>query len=635
MPEPVVLFRPALMAPSDPDTDPKTEIPSVDSGSKPVSENPAAAGKRQRSTPRALIGVAVGGLRAVARYPRVSLAVGLSVPILAVTLVYRPGKGDNAPPTVAIRSQSSSAPAAGAGSSAPSPSPSPSPPSPSATTASTKSQDPTPSAQPLTQADAPLLADDKGKERDKKADTEPGEGPLLASTLAKQDKPGLPPKAEADPPLEVEPSSPPPSSPVSSPISRSTTTEPAPAPPPDLQAGPSLLGSTLPDPAPTLPERVEPGGAPAIVGLTPIGAASPSAPTVPGSADAPSLTPVQAPEPLKLAVADVDPLLPESKLEQVSGDAKSVSPSGASTTPSAPKPSPNPSLVPDPVPVSPANPSTTPPASHDIPELKPPVPKPSPSPVVAPVTVPAPVPGPSSSLASSPSVQAATDPKQSDPKPGLPVKHPDDNLSPKSDPLPTTVPKRDEPTPAAEAATSVAGASLPSAPDVPPTNAPVASETVVKAHVAAPPPVATPVAAAVAAPVPMPVRAKEGPRTAEALKSAGWVELPSIGKLSLGREQDVDSVDADAPASGTGAGSGSEQAPRPFPRCREFWGRIVAAAAPRPGEWRGRASWGRAVHRWLGFGCGPGSQLWIFASRIQLARGRKGGKLLVDLSPLL
>ncbi len=63
MPEPVVLFRPALMAPNDRDTDPKTEIPSVDTESTPVSENPAAAGKRQRSTPRALIGVAVGGLR--------------------------------------------------------------------------------------------------------------------------------------------------------------------------------------------------------------------------------------------------------------------------------------------------------------------------------------------------------------------------------------------------------------------------------------------------------------------------------------------------------------------------------------------------------------------------------------------
>ena len=305
------------------------------------------------------------------------------------------------------------------------------------------------------------------------------------------------------------------------------------------------------------------------MGLTPIGAAGPSAPTVPGSADAPSSTAVQAPEPLKLAVADVDPLLPESKLEQVSGDPKSVSPSGAGITPSAPKPSPNPSLVPNPVPVSPANPATTPPASHDIPELKPPVPKPSPSPVVAPVTVPAPVPGPSSSPASSPAVQAATDPKQSDPKPGLPVKHAEDNLTPKSDPLPTTVPKRDEPTPAAEAATSVAGTNLPSAPDVPTTNAPVASEPVVKAHVAAPPPVAIPVAAAVAppvpVPVPVPVRAKEGPRTAEALKSAGWVELPSIGKLSLGREQDVDSVDADAPASGTGAGAGSEQVRRPVP----------------------------------------------------------------------
>ncbi len=92
----------------------------------------------------------------------------------------------------------------------------------------------------------------------------------------------------------------------------------------------------------------------------------------------------------------------------------------------------------------------------------------------------------------------------------------------------------------------------------------MANETVVKTPVADPPPVATPVAAAVAAPVPVPipVPAKEGPRTTEALKSAGWVELPSIGKLNLGREQDVDSVDGDAPASGTGAGSGSEQARR-------------------------------------------------------------------------
>ena len=269
MPEPVVLFRPALMAPSDPDTDPKTEIPSVETGSTPVSENPAAAGKRQRSTPCALIGVAVE-VCAVARYPRASLAAGLSVPILAATLVFHPGKGDKAPPTVAIRGQSSSAPAAGAGSSAPSPSP----PSPSATTTSTKSQDPAPSAQPLTQADPPSLANDQGKEKGK-VDAQPAEGPLLASTLPKQDKPGLPPKAEADPPLEVEPSSPPTLSPASSPISRLTPTEPDPAPPPDLQAGPSLLGSTLPDPAPTLPEREEPGGASDIVGLTPIGAASP------------------------------------------------------------------------------------------------------------------------------------------------------------------------------------------------------------------------------------------------------------------------------------------------------------------------------------------------------------------------
>jgi nucleoid-associated protein YgaU len=297
-----------------------------------------------------------------------------------------------------------------------------------------------------------------------------------------------------------------------------------------------------------------------MVGLTPVGAANPSPPTVPGSADAPSSAPLQAPEPLKLAVADVDPSLPESKLEQVSVDPKSASPSGAGTAPSAPKPSPNPSLVPVPVPVPPANPSMTLPASHDIPELKPPVPKPSPSPVVAPL----PVPGPTSSPASSPAVQAATDPKQSEPKPGLPVKHAEDNLSPKSDPLPATVPKHDEPTPAAEAATSVAGANLPSAPEVLPTKAPVANETVVKAPVAVPPPVATPVAAAVAVPVPVPVPvpAKEGPRTTEALKSAGWVELPSIGKLSLGREQDVDSVDGDAPATGSGAGSGSEQARR-------------------------------------------------------------------------
>jgi len=122
---------------------------------------------------------------------------------------------------------------------------------------------------------------------------------------------------------------------------------------------------------------------------------------------------------------------------------------------------------------------------------------------------------------------------------------------PKHNEPPPSKSKQDELTPGPELsatpATGVAGPDVQSVPDVAPSKPLVpSSESVVKAPAPAP--------------APVPVTPKSAPRTTQDLTSAGWVALPGIGKLNLGREEDVDSVDGDVPGSGSGATTG--RAPR-------------------------------------------------------------------------